>query len=144
MTNPASWRKSSTFQTSTISDGHFPLKAEDRRAVHPAVLGEEKRTNPSTKTHDPQEQRQFLISNRKSKPRSEAVQENYRQEQTGECNGLHAFPCKPALLCLKFTQTKNQKIYEQFLKKIADPERRFALPAKTKHARISCSGAQRA
>jgi len=56
----------------------------------------------------------FLISNKKSKPSSEAVQENYRQEQRRECTGLHALPCKPALLYLKFTQTKIRKSMNNF------------------------------
>jgi hypothetical protein len=56
------------------------------------VLDKRKADNPldkklmSRKSSD-----SFSISNRKSKPSSEAVQENYRQEQTGECSGLHAF-----------------------------------------------------
>ena len=49
------------------------------------------------------------------------------------------------LLCFvsSFLKQKNQKIYQQFIKKIADPERRFVLPANTKYAGISCSRPQR-
>jgi len=99
-----------------------------------------KADNPSTKTHDPQEQRQFLISNRKSKPSSEAVQENYRQSRRGSV--LVCTPFLANLPCFVSNFLK-QKIRKSIIKKIADPERRFVLLAETKHVGISCSSSQR-
>ena len=137
-TNPASRRKSSTFQTSTISDGHFPLKAEDCRAVHPALLGEEKRTTP----------RQKLMI-RKSSHSFQSPTENQNQglklfkKTIDKSRGGSVLVCTPSLanlLCFvsSLLKQKIRKIYQQFIKKIVNPERRFVLPENTKHDGISC------
>ena len=124
--------KSSTFQTLTISstlDGLFPPESRRSkgRAVHPAVLGREKRTTPQQKLmiRIIKSSDSFLISNRKSKSSSEAVQNkerNYRQSRWGSVLVLQGKA--KVLLCFvsSFLKQKIWKSINNFIKKIADPD----------------------
>ena len=59
---------------------------------------------------------------------------------------MYWFARPPLQTCSALSQVysnKNQKIYEQFLNKTVDPERRFVLPENTKHVGISSSRPQR-
>ena len=69
-----------------------------------------------------------------------------RKLSTRAEEGVYWFARPPLQTCSALSQfysNKNQKIYEQFLNKTVDPERRFVLPENTKHVGISSSRPQR-
>jgi len=109
--------KSSTFETLTISQRsmvRFPPKAEDQKVgqfIQQRLA--EKSGQPLDKNSWSARAATVFNLQQKIKAKFWSCSRKLSTEQTGECAGLHAFPCKPTLLCLKFPQTKNQKIYHQ-------------------------------
>jgi len=63
-------------------------------------------------------------------------EKNYRQEQRGECSSFCQARQKfCSAFVSSFLQTKNLKIYQEFIKKTANPERRFGIAGKDKTCR---------
>ena len=63
-------------------------------------------------------------------------EKNYRQEQRGECSSFCQARQKfCSAFVSSFLQTKNLKIYQEFIKKTANPERRFGIAGKDETCR---------
>jgi len=141
---PASRRKSSTFQTMTISQRSmvsFPWKQNIKSSGSPSSSARQKKSGqpPRQKTHEPQEQRQFFNLQQKIKTKFWSCS---RKLSTRADGGMFWFArlFLANLVCFvfKFPQTKDSENLSTISKKIVNPERRFVLPENTKHDGISC------
>jgi len=123
----------------------FPWKQKIERSGIPSSSARQKKSGQplDKKLMIRKSSDSFLISNKKSKPSSEAVQENYRHSRRGSVLVCTPFLANHALLCLKFPQTRKPENLSTIFQENRRPWRRFVLPAKTKHVAVSCSGPQR-